>query len=515
MRTWVLAIVATMASLWADADAAEWVQAESENFVFYGEVAPEKAQDTIRELEIFRSTILTLRGLDAATPEVRKVHVFGARNERGVQKLTGMGGIAGVYTTGDDYPVFVTTVGSKRRRDDGAHMVMLHEFSHHVVHTHTAQFYPRWLDEGMAEYFASFTVDGDTVTVGEPASMHALILSRPGWTDEEVVFNAVAEYPFEGGTYREGLRAGYFYGISWLAVHYLMSTPELGMRIDDYVALINEGAAPREAFERGFGLTQKAFQRRIWQYWQKNKFPMVQFKLGEQLTDPAVAVRAIPEAEARIALFEAEVRFRQDPKDRDRTRRDIEAMMAAGPPSAALFSHLSALAMRQDDLGEAVMIGQRAVEALPDDPLAIQTLADALFHQAMKTRGPQRRERLNEAFALFSRQLAIEPTSPTANIHLPTAALQGGIAPNQTVVNAVAFNLSHKRSPSNFFVYLDGAEVMDRVGAADEKCALLEVVGPWIRAADAALDDEARAKRRGETPLGRLERLDEGTCAAR
>ena len=494
--------------------AADWVRAESENFVFHGKVAPERARETVRELEVFRSTVLALMGADGAVPEVRKVHVFGERDVRGVRRLTGMRGVSGVYTKGDDYPVFVTLAGGRRRQADSARMVALHELTHHILAAHTARFYPRWYDEGFAEYLSSFTLEGDLVTVGEPASAHGLILNRRGWTDADLVFGSVAAYPFESGGHVQALRAGYFYGMSWLGVHYLMNTPDLGRRIDDYVTLVNAGVEPIRAFEEGFGLTPSAFRKRIHAYWQKNAFGVAQFRLGEGLAEPAVTVAVVPEAEARAARFEAEALFRHEPDDLERTRRAIEDALTDEGPSGRLYAHLLRLSLHADDHDGAVAVGRRAVAALPDDADAIQTLADALFHRYLAAPGSEKRAGdLTEAITLFERQLTIAPDSPTANLHLPTATILAGAAPSQTVVDAVAFNLAYRRAPSNFGIYLDGAAIMQRLGADVERCGLVAVVAPWIRAADAALDDEQRAKRRGETPLDRLDRLGEG-CPA-
>ena len=302
--------------------------------------------------------------------------------------------------------------------------------------------------------------------------------------------------------------------MSWLGVHYLMNTPELGLRVDDYLALINEGIAPLPAFEQGFGLTPDEFEKRIAAYWRANAFPIVKFRLGETIKEPVVEVRALSDAAADIARFEAQAIFRRDDRDVADTKRDIERALAEGGAEPRLYNHLMVLALKENDYARAVAVGRQAVAAFPDDPFALQTLGDALFHRYFGTGGPARdRADIDEAVAVFERQLAIDPTSPTANLHLPTASLAAGAAPTQIVVDAVSFNLVYHRSPSNFGVYLDGAEIMHRLGTDDLKCYLLGVVGPWIEAADAELDDEERA-RQVDTPLARMNRLGAQACAA-
>ena len=494
----------------AGAAAADWIKAESENFVFYGEVKPETATEMLEELELFRGTVMTMMGAERS-PEVRKVHVFGEPNARGVQKLTGRGGIAGIYTNANDYPLFVTIAnGSSRNRSDM--MVSLHELSHHIIHGHRAQFYPRWYDEGFAEYLSTFRVEEDTVVVGDPSSSFGPILNRRGWTDIDKVLGAVAEYPFESGGHVQGLRAGYFYAMSWLSVHKILSTPELGRHLGDYVAAINEGRDAKDAFEGAFGMSTKDFRREIGAYWRADAFPVTRFKITDALADTDVTVTAIPETEALIAQSEVRATFTPAGRDRERAKARTAALLAEAGPDARLYNSLMLFSLTRETADEAVAIGERAVAALPDDPLALQTLADALYHR-WGMRGRRRDDAsLRRAITLFERQLALEPTNPTANGHLPDAYIQSNTKPTQTVVNAVAFNLAYKPSPSQFMAYLDGAEVMGEVGADEERCALLGTVAPWIIAADETLSEEQRKQvsRRGETPRQRLDRLATG-----
>ena len=495
----------------SSANAADWIKAESENFVFYGEVQPKVASDMLEELELFRGTVLTLMGAERS-PEVRKVHVFGEPDARGVQKLTGLDGIAGVYTNANDYPLFVTIANRKASRDRTGMMVSLHELSHHIIHGHRAQFYPRWYDEGFAEYLSTFRVEEDTVAVGDPASRFGPILNRRGWTDIDLVLGAVAEYPFESGGHVQGLRANYFYAMSWLSVHKILSTPELGQHLGDYITAINEGQEAEAAFEGAFGMSLREFRREIGAYWRADAFPVTRFKITDALADTDVTVTPISETQALIAQSEVRATFTPKGRDLEKAKRDIEDLLAATGPDARLYNSLKVLALKAGRADEAVAVGERAMEALPDDPLAIQTLADALYHRWGIRGGRPDNDGLVRALTLFERQLALEPTNPTANGHLPDAYLQTGTAPTQTVVNAVAFNLAYKPSPSQYAAYLDGAEIMGQLGAHAERCALLGTVAPWIRAADEALNDEARKRvtRRGETPCQRLERIGAG-----
>lgn len=490
---------------------AAWLQVESENFVLIGDVREEKAVGIIHDLEVYRRLVLSLAG-EAASPEIRKIHIYGMRSASDVVDVTGQKGLAAVYTTGEDFPVIVTPLGSS---SDTALSMALHELAHHILHAHTAQFFPRWYDEGFAEFLASFRVEGEIVNIGEPSSRFGNLLYNPKWVDIETVVNAIADYPFDsGGSSIEAYRSSMFYGVSWLAVHYLQNTAEVNRGFGDYVTLLNQGRDPAQAFREGFGISEQEFGKRLHDYWRANRFPVVQFRIAEPSDTTQITTIPVSDKDAEIALIQIRALFLSKDADADKPRRKVRRrigkLMDEYGPSALLYKALKTVELREGNYNEAVATGEMAYTLSPDDRAAVQTLADALFHRYVDG-GMRDKTDIARARSLFRDQLAMEPANPTANSHFPATFLLDETEPDRTALKSVAFNLRYRRNPVNFHTYLDNAEVLLRANYSEEACSLLGLIDRWVRAADGGLSDEQRRefRRKGrETHLERLNRLE-------
>jgi len=191
------------------------IEVKSENIIFYGDVKEKEAKRLVRNLEIYRAVILTL---------------------------------SKVKNRPDDVPlrIYAFKNGSQ-----------LNKFAESRV---SKDSYPRWYDEGFANYLSTFMIDGDVVTIGSPNVSHGLSLKQGPWLDPETVLGAIHRYP----TTR---RIDKFYGQSWVYVHYLQNTPELSAKLPVYLKLLKEKKDPLQAFETGFGLSVEEFHKRARVYW--------------------------------------------------------------------------------------------------------------------------------------------------------------------------------------------------------------------------------------------------------
>ena len=87
--------------------AADEIEVRSENVIFVGDVSEAQAKQLVKNLEIYRSTILSLVGI-TERPDKRPLRVYGVKNSSSLAKFTGTSGAAGLYTEGLQGPVFVT-----------------------------------------------------------------------------------------------------------------------------------------------------------------------------------------------------------------------------------------------------------------------------------------------------------------------------------------------------------------------------------------------------------------------
>jgi len=488
---------------------ARWVQVESENFIFVGETSEKNGQRIVEDLEVFRGTLLALLGI-RGVPEVRKVRVFGLDGVRDLREVSGMGGIAGVYLRAADYPVFLLTV---KGDDDSVRKTAFHEYTHHILNSYTDVYIPRWYNEGFAEYISSFEVDDGIITIGKPASDFGLVLKYKRWAGLDDFTNAITRYPFtEGGFGTTGVRAGLFYAMSWLGVHYLQSTPELNKGFAPYIQMINQGVEPREAFEKGYGIDQEEFGERIQNYWRRNKFRISQAPIEGLVTIPDITVQTITKDEAQAALWEVRVLFlpRSNDEDgrREQARADLTAFIERVGYAIDLAQDRMDLEIADGRHDAAVRIGEDAMERFPDDLRSTRMLADALYHR-YESDPEKYGDDILLSRDLFATVLALEPTNPTANSHYPTTFNAGDTKPDERALQAVAFNLSYNRNPSNFDTYLQAARVYSATGQAQYACTLLNKVDRWIRATDADLTDEEREEMTARNMEPSVNELDE------
>ena len=93
-----------------------------------------------------------------------------------------------------------------------------HEYMHQVV-DNTMESSPLWFNEGLAEYYTSFSVttDGQRASLGKVLPWHVLLL-RQQWVPLATLLAVTHESPL----YNEKNRMGVFYSESWALVHYLL-----------------------------------------------------------------------------------------------------------------------------------------------------------------------------------------------------------------------------------------------------------------------------------------------------
>lgn len=486
---------------------AAWIEVESENFVFVGETSEKAGKRIIRDLEIYRRTVLAIVGV-GDSPEQRKVRIFGLRGTSGIRKITGRKQIAGIYTNSNDYPVFVTDV---KGNSQDTRATAYHEFAHHIINSYANSYYPRWYNEGFAEYLASFEARKDRVIVGKPATDFAYALNEPRWLDIDVMTSAVTEYPFKmNGSQRESQRARLFYGMSWLAVHYIQNTPELKSGFSAYVTNLNGGEDPTKAFEESFNISLDEFYRQLRKYWKQDRFTMFHFEAKSLLADPEFTSRKLEDTEVERRLAEIRVLFLSSSDNhrraREKAREKLLSLIAEYGNSIEYSTALVSIAIKEDDHDGALAIAESAYAQNPNNTAAIQTLADALFHRHATGETPAEEDYLRSR-ELFAQVIERDPMNPTANNHYPATFVFSSEEPDQMALRAVNVDLQFNRNPSNFSTYLQAAEIYRLGGRPDYSCALLQPVALWIRRDAANRPDDETAEKRAFKDR-RLQQLD-------
>lgn len=224
---------------------AEWRRAESRNFIVYSDGSERSLREYTAKLERF-DALLRSRFGGGDADQVRRLPVYLVADGRALRvAVPGLpAGIAGYYSTSEN-DVFAVLV--RGESDD----LLLHEYSHHVMARAGDVQYPGWFREGFAEYFATATVtEGGEASFGLPSRGRMYALQQNRWLPMDEVLRADGSFAIGSETGR-----GMFYAQSWALTHWLLADAGRVRNLSGYVAAVNGGQDPVEAWQAIFAMT--------------------------------------------------------------------------------------------------------------------------------------------------------------------------------------------------------------------------------------------------------------------
>jgi tetratricopeptide (TPR) repeat protein len=145
--------------------------------------------------------------------------------------------------------------------------VAQHEYTHALLDAAFPDL-PLWLNEGLAEYFATFHVEGDHARAGAPLAAHV------GWFEDHDLMSLPDLFAVAHGSsaYHEGDRRGTFYAQSWLLVHMLLSgVGSDPASLERVLVATRDGARFDDAFRREYG-DVAALRERLLAYAERQRY---------------------------------------------------------------------------------------------------------------------------------------------------------------------------------------------------------------------------------------------------
>jgi len=369
-------------ALFAQPAFADPIKLESENIVLYGDVDPKRAQQTLRKMEIYRKLLMTLGGVDLA-PDRKKLTIYAFDTDADLRKFAGIRGVAGLYTQGYDGPIMLTPLADTKKQDSFTNQVALHEYSHHVLHGYMDTAYPRWYDEGHANYLSTFTMNDGTLLVGRAAAKHArgLMKGGPKWVDVEDVISAIRVYPFADKGAKRGILLNQFYAQSWLYVHYLHSDKELSRRLGGYLDLINSGEEPLKAFEEGFGVSPQEFHKAARKYFEADQFKVQQFNPKSEFLSVKMKQKRLTKGELNLQMALGQRSF-VGKKTLNSYSKRLNSFENEHGQTAQSYSARASYYINTQDFENALKYSQAALSKDPNGIDPLRVMGDVYFHKS-------------------------------------------------------------------------------------------------------------------------------------
>ena len=244
-------------------DPEAWLAVRSANFTVYSDAETERAAEIATGLERLRDAFALLAPeVSLSSPVPNRIVAFrDAESFAGYKSVADRDGlkILGQFLAHRDgnYIALNADPGLV-----GALATIQHEYVHQLVQ-HNLPRVPLWFNEGLAEYYSTFTVEGGVAFVGRPVARHLRWLRGHSRFSLAEVLAATRETAAEHGAEA----AGQLYAVSWLLVHYLLSG-DAG-RLDaaaELLYLLASGTEPEAAIQAALAVDTAGLTERLREY---------------------------------------------------------------------------------------------------------------------------------------------------------------------------------------------------------------------------------------------------------
>ena len=417
----------------ASAAQAAWYEASSDHFVIYADDSEKDIREFSRNLERYHSALEAVTGRKVAKPSPsNRVTIFVVGNSREVRRLAGRSNVAGFYIPrAGGSRAFVQDIRNKDGYPHFSTVVLLHEYAHHFLISSNRFALPRWLNEGMAEFFAatSFEKDGGVI-LGRVARHRAYELASTNPPTARELLDP-EEFRRNRGPRDEG-----FYGRSWLLYHYLTFNETRRQQLDTYGRAIVDGTPLPEAAEQAFG-DLEALETELKAYRRNGdggRFSAFELT-AEELPIGDVSLRKLPKGEAAMMELRMVSQRGVTRKQAEELLPDVRKIAAKYPNDAGV---LSALAEAEYDAGNDDAAIAAADKAIAIDPARTNPYVQkgyALFRKASD--GDDAEAAYNDAMAPFSALNAQENDHPLPLIYYYRSFAERGEVPPENARKAL------------------------------------------------------------------------------
>lgn len=280
----------------------EWLQVSSENFRIQSVLGEERTQEMLLHLEVMRSSLGNTVGDAALEIPVRTIIVAVDNHEDYVS----IG--APAYSAGFFFSDLRENAILVEDNDDMSGIqVILHEYAHFLNKQSGRIRYPRWFEEGNAEYLSHSRLRGQTFEFGLAPDQHLATLSFATWLPLQQTLEVTDVFAMgeaEGALY---------YAQSWLLVHYLNSRPgadqALPGMLQDYARLVSNGTQPVDAFEDAFKADVDELEGELLKYFLDREFASRSTSVDATLRAFRTRTQRLSIADAQLALAQMALRF--------------------------------------------------------------------------------------------------------------------------------------------------------------------------------------------------------------
>jgi len=274
-----------------------WVSVRTKNFFMLGNASEKDIRKVGLRLEQFREVFTKLfPKLKFNTPVPTTVIVF--KSDSSYAPFKPHANTAGYFQPGSD--VNYITLTTEVRGEQDPFNVIFHEYTHLLVEN-SFENAPVWFNEGLAEYYSTFSItDDQKIRLGSPIGNHVLLLRESKMLPLRTLF----EVDYKSPHYNESKKSSIFYAQSWALVHYLIigkagRVEQLGK----FMELLRTKVPMEQAFQQAFETPFEAMEKDLRDYVRKDRYNVIDGHFERKLElDTTTEATPLTEAEAQAYL---------------------------------------------------------------------------------------------------------------------------------------------------------------------------------------------------------------------
>ncbi|HEY0431572.1 MAG TPA: tetratricopeptide repeat protein [Pyrinomonadaceae bacterium] len=348
-----------------------WLSVRSKNFFLVGNASEKEIRQVGVQLEQFREVFSRLFSrANFNSPVPTTVIVF--KSDSSYRPFKPGPNTAGYFQAGQD--VNYITLTTELSREKYPFAVIFHEYTHLLVNN-TSGNAPSWFNEGLAEYYSTFTItDDQKIRIGNVISSHVFRL-REKILPLRVLFEVDHASPY----YNERDKQSVFYAQSWALMHYLIlgKNGERMPQLDKFMNLMSANVPVDQAFQQAFAMSLEAMEKELREYIKLDNYPVFAGHFDSKVTlDTSMEAAPITEAEAQAYLGDLLLH-----SNRAESESYLKKALALDPTLATANASMGMLRVREGKTDEALKYLEAALAANSQNYLIHYYYAFALSRQ--------------------------------------------------------------------------------------------------------------------------------------
>ena len=279
----------------------KWTSIRSKNFLLVGNASEKDIRSVAVRLEQFREVFSRLfANVSVNTSVPTTVVVF--KNDDSYRPFKPTQNTAGYFQAGSEVNYITLRLSNDLGNEQDPFTIIFHEYTHLLVRNSTSGTVPLWFNEGLAEYYSTFSItDDQKIVVGRPIARHVYLLRDNKMLPLRKLFQVDQNSPY----YNERDKQSIFYAEAWALMHYLIlgNDGQRAGQVSKFVTAMSTGLSMETAFQQTFNMTFENMEKELHAYIQRDRYPVFAGTFKNKVDyDLSMQASPISEAEANAYL---------------------------------------------------------------------------------------------------------------------------------------------------------------------------------------------------------------------